>query len=276
MTSAKVICDSISPTEVRLTSIEVKFHRFILPEVNTYKMISKSASSSRAVPISKRLEEVRERPQTPVEWGKNQRGMVAEEMLDEDAAHDALRIWLEAGEAAAIYAKALDVLGVHRQVASRLLEPFIEQTMLLTSVDYQNMFRQRIHPDAQPEFRELAIAIKEAYDASEPGLIGYGEWTLPYVLDEERYMDISILKKLSVARVARTSYGNQSQADIEKDLQLFDRLRNAEPPHSAPFEPVATPAHPGVQVLGNYPGWHQFRHIMESEKRDEATKAENK
>lgn len=263
---AKVISDRVSPTGSRLISVEARFHRFILPEVNTYKMISKNSASSRAVSTQKRINEVQENPAIPVHWGKNQVGMVASEELSGVEINTAKEIWLLASRNAADEAQKLVDLGVHKQIASRILEPFLYHTSLLTSTDFTNMFNQRIHPDAQPEFRALAIKIKEAIDASEPIPIDYGEWTLPYIREEEEYIDVELLKKISVARVARTSYGNQGKAEIEKDLELYDRLYSAEPPHYAPMEAIATPLKPGEKKLGNFKGYRQLRHIVEESK----------
>lgn len=255
-----VVLDSISPAGSRLTTLECRFHRFILPEVNTYRAWSRSASSSRAIPLRKRIEEVRNNPACPVEWGREQRGMVAEDQLSVEEELEATAIWMEAASAAADYAEGLGDQGVHKQIAARLLEPFLMQTMVISSTNFDNMFNQRIHPDSQPEFRALAVQIKEALKNSDPREIDYGEWHLPFIREEEEYMDVSLLRQISTSRVARTSYGVAGGGDVEKDLDLYTRLSEANPPHVAPFEPIATPARQGEDVLGNFKGWHQWRH----------------
>lgn len=258
---AKVILDSISPAGSRLTTLECKFHRMILPEVNTYRKFSRSASSSRAIPLRKRIEEVRFNPAVPFEWGKNQRGMTADGTLDSKKEEEATEVWLDAANLAADQAQRLGDLDVHKQIASRLLEPFLMQTMVISSTDFKNMFTQRIHPGAQPEFRELAIKMQEALKNSDPTEIDYDEWHLPFISDVERFMDISLLRQISTARIARTSYAAHGENnDIEKDLELYVRLAEAVPPHCSPFEAVATPAQQGEEVLGNFRGWHQWRH----------------
>lgn len=227
---------------------------------------SKNAASSRAISSQKRIAEVKENPAIPVFWGKNEKGMIAHKELNGIEKNTAQIIWDRSAELMSIQAQKLVDLGVHKQIASRLLEPFLYQTMILTSTDFTNMFNQRIHADAQPEFRELAIKIKEAIDGSESTPIGYGEWTLPYISEDEEYMDVELLKKISVARVARTSYGNNGPGEIDKDLALFERLRSADPMHSAPMEPIATPAKPDSNPPGNFKDFFQFRHIIESER----------
>lgn len=261
MISATIIADSISLDSKRLTTLEVTFHRFILAEFNTYRKFSRNAASSRAIPLQRRIDEVVTNPALPVKWGKNQPGMVASEDLDEESEYEARMTWLEAADAAADYARCLSMLGLHKQVAARVLEPFLWHTSVVSSTDYQNMFKQRIHPDAQPEFQALAVKMKEAYDASEPVTLSYGEWHLPYVSDEEKSeFDLDQQKQLSVARVAKTSYLNQGKVDIDKDFALYDRLINSEPIHYSPLEHIATPRASVTQ--GNFDGWLQLRHDL--------------
>jgi hypothetical protein len=260
--SAKVIADSISPDGDRLTTMECTFHRFILPEVNTYRMWSRNAASSRAIPLKRRIKEVRENPAIPVHWGLNEKGMVASEELPIIASTDAFGTWMEAAMAASDYAEILLGLNLHKQTASRILEPFLWHTSVISSTNFSNCFEQRIHADAQPEFRLLAIEMKKAIDDSVPVEIGYREWHLPYLSDNDTVLSEEDKKKVCVARVARSSYLNQDKTNIEADLELYERLVSAEPPHLSPFEMVATPAVPGETVLGNFDGWHQFRHLV--------------
>lgn len=261
MISATVIADSISPLGHRLTTMECTFHRYILPEVNTYRAFSRSASSSRAIPISKRIEEVQLNPALPTSWGKNQRGMVADGELDDATSAECQSVWLEAAAAACDYAQYLSDKKVHKQLANRLLEPFLWQTMVISATDFSNMFTQRIHPDAQPEFKLLAEAMKSALDESDPFHLEWDEWHLPFVLPTEM-ADTEIAKKVSVARCARTSYGSHGVFDLDKDVDLYVRLLEQEPKHWAPTEHVATPAHWAPQPKGNFRGWHQLRHLI--------------
>ena len=51
------------------------------------------------------------------------------------------------------------------------------------------------------------------------------QWHLPYIQDDEFYMDIELLKKVSFARCGRVSYlTHAGKRDTSKDLELFDRL----------------------------------------------------
>ena len=101
MIEAKVIEDSIYEGGKRLTTLQLKFHRFILPEFATHRMFSKNASSSRAIPVAKMLQQVYEDPAMPVEWGKNQAGMQARELLSAEDTESAKSSWLLAAKLAA-------------------------------------------------------------------------------------------------------------------------------------------------------------------------------
>lgn len=87
--SAKVVTDSLSPSGVRLTTLELNYHRFIHSEMMTHRMFSRNASSSRAIPIEKMLQQVRDNPATPIHWGKNQPGMQAREELTQEDLEEA-------------------------------------------------------------------------------------------------------------------------------------------------------------------------------------------
>jgi hypothetical protein len=56
MFRAEAIADSISKAGHRLTSIEAEFPTRILAEMNTHAILSKNASSRRAIPTAKLIE----------------------------------------------------------------------------------------------------------------------------------------------------------------------------------------------------------------------------
>jgi hypothetical protein len=133
--TAKIIADSVNPCGDRLTTFIIQFHRFILPEVNTHRMLSKNTSSSRAIPIKKTLEQVEEIEAYPLYWGANCKGMSAKEELSEIDQRKARMIWRHARLMAITQVKELMALGesgVHKQIANRLLEPFLTTTMIIS------------------------------------------------------------------------------------------------------------------------------------------------
>ena len=261
--SARVVADSLSPDGVRLTTLEVTLHRFVLAELNTHRVFSRNSASSRAIPVHKQVARVAQDPALPVEFGANQRGMQAAAPLEGADAEQALAHWLAARDAAVEAAEALGELGVHKQVTNRLLEPFMWHTVIVSSTDWDGFWEQRCSPLAQPEIRVAAEAMRAVYDASEPAEVGLGGWHLPYV-DPEHDADLDDEQRtqVSAARCARVSYlTHDGVRDVARDLELYDRLVTARPPHWSPLEHVATPAAAGAAVPGNFRGWQQLRHL---------------
>lgn len=268
MIEARVIEDSISEGGKRITTMQVKFHRFILPEFNTHRVFSRNFSSSRAIPTKKLLEQVRDDPAVPVHWGKNQAGMQAAEELEGDALKNAKFSWKRSAESAAAMAEIMSDLGAHKQIVNRIIEPYLWANGIVTSTEWDNWFELRAHEDAQPEIHELALRMREAMAASTPKLLKQSEWHLPYVSVEERQtMETSLVQKISAARCCRVSYlkHDGTAPNVEEDLKLFDRLAGAVPLHASPLEHQATPMQNKTLSSGNFFGWTQYRKLWEKE-----------
>lgn len=277
MIEAKIIADSVSPDGKRITTLQVKFHRFILPEFNTHRVFSRNFSSSRAIPTKKLLEQVRNDPATPVHWGANQPGMQAERELEGDELKNAKFAWTRAADSAALMAETMSDLGAHKQIVNRIIEPYLWANGIVTSTEWDNWFELRAHPDAQPEIHELALRMQDAMAASTPRKLQIGEWHLPYITEEEMndpFYQIeanklsNMLAKISAARCCRVSYlkHDGSKANKDEDLALFMRLAGAEPLHASPLEHQATPSTYNEKHLwGNFFGWTQYRKVWEQQ-----------
>jgi thymidylate synthase ThyX len=264
MIYAKVIADSINTEGDRLTTMEVQFHRFILPEFNTHRVFSRNSASSRAIPISRQIEKISKNPAFPVFWGVNKPGMQAEEELAFCDSVKASKTWLKASKSAVKHAKKLEKLGVHKQTTNRLLEPFMWHKVIVSSTEWDSFFEQRCSPLAQPEIREVADLMKTAYESSTPALLIKGEYHLPYLTFKDLNFSRQDRIKMCVARCARVSYDNHDGSFNQlKDLQLFDRLANAEPPHWSPMEHIATPSTKKLNNSGNFAGFSQVRHNLD-------------
>jgi thymidylate synthase ThyX len=276
--SAQIIADSVNTNGDRLTTFVLKFHRFILPEVNTHRMISKSVSSSRALSISKMIQRVIDEDVYPLHWGKNEKGMIANHEVDEQTKIDCKNAWDLAKASAIQSARVMDAEGLHKQVVNRLLELFSSTTMIATGTNqpssWGNLFKQRCHPNAQPEFKALADKMREAYELSEPiKCLTSGVWHIPFISDEELYeaendldypKGIERLIKISVGRCARVSYLNHDgKRDIKADIALHDRLLSSTPAHLSPFEHIAI-ALPNGDKRANFVGWESYRYQLEN------------
>lgn len=279
MIEAKVIADSISNYGFRITTVQLIYHRFIHGEVLTHRAFSRSSMSSRAIPVAKMIEQVRNAPAMPLHWGLNQPGMGARAELGPVEMEQAKALWLGAAENAARTAEAMNQLNLAKQVANRVLEPFQWMRTVITATEWSNFFELRCHPDAQPEFQTLALAIRNAMGESTPVPRAYqagnAGWHLPYVTEKERVstqsflglaeLDTSwLLAKLSSARCARVSYNRHDNTapGLGDDLELFHRLAGSRPLHASPLEHSALAG--SLQTRsGNFRGWEQFRIIYE-------------
>jgi thymidylate synthase ThyX len=260
--SARVILDSVSPDGVRLTTLECVMHRFVLAEFNTHRMFSRNSASSRAIPVDRQLERVATDPAMPVEWPQKKAGMQGGEALSPEMAAYARSVWELAAENAIESAKNLELAGVHKSVTNRLLEPFMWHTVIVTATEWENFWGLRCSRMAQPEIRMVAEAMRVAFDVSRPFEIDYRDWHAPYIQPDDP-VDADF-RKVSAARCARVSYlTHDGKRDLCKDLELYERLVSADPPHLSPLEHVATPALPDDGVQGNLRGWHQLRHQVE-------------
>jgi thymidylate synthase ThyX len=297
----KVLADSRSPAGYRLTTLEATFPRFVLAEFNTHRVFSRNSASSRAIPIAKQLRLVLEEPYVPIEFGSNQPGMQAGPALSGKKRDAAEREWLRARDDAvqrvlglvsspdivsgdddlqAVLSRVEEAireraqpsswLNVHKQVANRLLEPFMWHTVIVTATEWENFWNLRCHPDAQPEIRLIAERMREATEASEPAELDWNEWHLPLVRPEDREQAASIedLIKISAGRCARISYlTHAGKRDLSADIELHDRL--LESGHMSPLEHPARPLTPAElessKWSGNFRGWHSYRKSISGE-----------
>lgn len=263
LTSVRVVLDSCSPAGVRLTTIEATFPRFLLPELATHRRFSKNLSSSRAIPVKKLLDKARYETFIPEKIGFNQSGMQAENYFIGNNLTEVQSVWLEARDEAIKCAEKLLALNVHKQTANRLLEPFLYCTAIISSIEWDNFFNQRLskHGMAQPEIGELADKIYEALEGSVPKEIRYHQWHTPFIQDDEQALSNAKKMKLSVSRAARTSYLSQNGIrEVDEDYRLFERLLVGK--HNSPFEHVATPDSMGS---GNFTGaFTQLRYYLEN------------
>ncbi len=259
--SAKVVCDSISTRGIRLTTMEVTFHRMILPQVLTYRAFSRSTSSHRAIPTRKVIERSENDIAYPTFWGKNKPGMHATEEVE--SIDECRAVWDEIHREVVKGVKKLQALGLHKEIANRPLDPFSWVTMLISATDWENFFEQRLVGEGvQAEHRALAEAINTALASSEPEKLSIGDWHLPYVLASEKELSIREQKEISVGRCARVSYLNHAGVrSIADDCALYEKLRDANPPHMSPFEHVARPSYyaDNYKSAKNFKGWVQLR-----------------
>lgn len=293
---ARIVADSINKQGNRITTFELEYHRFIHSEIMTHRLFSRNAMSSRAVPVSKMIEQVRNSPATPIHWGKNQAGMQANTELEDWSLENAKRQWRQASIYAAGQAEIMSTIGAHKQIINRLLEPFQMMKTVLTATEFDNFFWLRCDPDAQPEIQELANCMLEAMKQSNPEFLKSGQWHTPYVDHwngvEEHQEDFGYMisecgksqmvteeeaKAISASCCAQVSYRTLNSS-YEKAMDIYNKLASGRKVHASPFEHVAvsmsdSPSHDdgvthrdniGCYWSGNLKGWIQLRQTLDN------------
>lgn len=251
--------------------------------------LSRNASSSRAIPVKRMIEDVTTDPAIPLFWGANQKGMQAAEELNADVVirmelntaegqvfpieltKSREAAWLQARDMMVLIAEAFANAGYHKQLVNRLLEPFSHITVLVTGSQWENFFKLRIHDDAEPHIRLLAERIKAELEASEPRDLRPGDWHIPYINGGYMPREWETATKetnlvLSVGCAASVSYTTVDGHPMttEAATRIYAKL-TTDPLHASPFEHQAM-ATGGAGILGrNFgPQWAQHRALVET------------
>lgn len=286
--SAKTILRSrnASAPDKVLSTLLLRYPRFIHAEFMTHRALSRNAASSRAIPVKKIIDDILADTAMPLHWGKAQTGMQAFEQIGDVERKAASIEWRRARNSAVESAQTLIDLGLHKQVANRLLEPFSHITVLASATEWDNFIELRDHEMAEPHIQMLAREIRACLeDESTVQTLQPGQWHTPFV-DEKEIWELKsepdqvlmhaqeAMIKLSVARCASTSYKTVDGFDMTLDraIALHDKLVGSRPIHASPCEHVAQAdnlvdrirgswAYP--EQHGNFVGFRQYRKQLE-------------
>lgn len=198
-----------------------------------------------------------------------------------------------AQHAAILDAEYFQKLGVHKEVANRVLEPFMFVDVVITATEWTNFLALRTAGDTQGEHAFLAKAIYLALTGSTPRRAQEGEWHLPFIREEDgefarlmvqdsnyqtRY-PLPMLKiqpatwtlaRWSAARCARVSYlllDKPERPSPEDDDSTWDKL-NGHPKHATS---MGHPAYAGdlLPYRSQLKGWTQMRKLIKGEHIDQ-------
>ena len=257
-----------------LWTFELTYPRYIHSEFMTHRVFSRNASSSRAIPVKRMIEQVDSNPVVPPKVYMNKAGMVGDVEAPLAVTADFYNLWLDAASNAVEIAKNMEKLGIHKQHINRILEPFQFIKVIVTATDWYNFFVLRLAPDAQPEMRELANTIYDEMNHYHNKAVGVLELdkehtvvSLPYITDEDvkeiGKEEYHTLMKISAARCARVSYNNHdgSKPDIEKDLKLYGHLYDSK--HMSPMEHTCI-RDEDHRKNANLTGWKSLRYLIET------------
>lgn len=258
MIKAKVILQSAWGAQ-KVTTFELEYPRFIHAELMTHRVFSRNAASSRAIPITEMIRLAEEHTAIPI-WTKNQAGMQGKVAEDIDTIQHATEIWEDAMIHTIKKVQELDAIGIHKQNANRLLEPFQHIKTIVTTTDLSNWNNLRMHPDAQPEIQALATAMFLAEIQCDTQELSAGEWHLPYTTEADGTP--ATRKMISASCCAQVSY-RKNDDSFEKAEKIYDMLISAEVLHASPFEHQCTGLIPGQEQRGNLIGFKQLRQEIE-------------
>lgn len=254
--SCKVVADSLTQQGHRGVSIEAVIPRFILAELNTHRLFSRNSASSRAIPTKKILKNLKEDPFIPIAWQKEHPGMQGTQYYDENDKISIFEIersipqfscdiWLEAKDKSMQFADALvNDAKVTKQIANRMLEPWMWHKVIVTSTEWENFTALRAHDAAEIHFSDFAHKVLRELNDSTPKILQPEEWHIPYgddmnndlIHDIVMSMDPTskitynqmkqiIQVKIATARANRTSYttiDSEEKYNHRKDIQLHD------------------------------------------------------
>lgn len=284
---AKMVLDSVSPFDVRLTTMELCYPLIVHNELLTHRTIgrsddhefeewieySRNSSSNRAISSEKIIAQVRDDPYFPANPRYSSKGMIPGEYMQGEDKQRAIDTWLDARYAAIDSVKELqNEIRLAKQWRNRIIGPWQFITVVATANEshWLHFFNLRNHHAAQDEIKQIAEMAQAVFTGSTPQLLEVGDWHTPYVTDrdialrgtntyksEEQFIETK--KRVSVAKCARTSFLRQDEeVHFGEDLTLYNRLRDASPPHGSPFEHVAQAAQKDTRS-GNFYGFKQFR-----------------
>jgi thymidylate synthase ThyX len=240
----EILADTQAPQSRLTTFLLHNFPKCLLAELNTHRMLSRNAASSRAIPAKISMERIKAHPYVP-KYTLNKRGMVGSE-IDTETEQQAIRIHLQALDAMLEYCQSLYALNIHKEHINRLLEPWMVVPVLVSATEWDNFFELRCAPNASPHFRDFALAMRSLYQESKPS---NKDFHAPFAddLDQlERQLPVRDILLVIAGRCARISYNNHlsGRRDIEADLNLGQRLLAEK--HMSPFEHIA------IRAAGSY------------------------
>lgn len=216
----EILADSIGPQGNRLTTFKVTYPRIIHAELMTHRLFSRNAASSRAVPVKKMIESVRNNMFTPLAIQKAHKGMQGSDYFEGVELEQAKQLWIESAELALQQAEKMEKFGITKQLINRILEPYQYYQVLVTATEWENFFSLRCpkytfgeltntprlwksrkdaikdFPDwesrndffwqsindsqAEIHIQKIAEMMLDCYNENKPKTLQSGQWHIPY------------------------------------------------------------------------------------------------
>ncbi len=261
--TGNIVCTALFPEFPKLLQAELRTHR----SARITETSNQSHFSSRAIPIQKALNQVKEDPfifyLTAFEKGMN-----GSDTLSNAQKTEARQVILEMRDYCVERVEQLMQIGIAKQDCNRYLEPWMKGSCIVTfsGEALAHFLDLRTKPGVQEDMRLHALELETLVNQSKPQQLNPGEWHIPY-LDKwhPEGLGIAEILKVSAARCARTSYQNfDGNFAVEKDFQLFDKLTQHNPPHFTPLEHQAI-ALESPDVCYTLTGFASQRYLLENQ-----------
>ena len=231
----EIVADSINQQGNRLTSLVLTYPRIIHAEMMTHRMFSRNASSSRAVPVQKMIEAVKNNTFCPFEFQKAHKGMQGSEYFTDEDKEDCIKLWLESAELALQQAEKMKEKGITKQIINRILEPYQYYTVLITGSKegWDNFFSLR-----SPSYEVGVNKFKSKKDV------------LDYYSDEPNYIELKNYTDLEWLQI------NKGQAEIHMMMlseKIYDCIQESVPTQlknewHIPFEDKINELYPNLTL----------------------------
>jgi len=289
--SKLILTSKNAVTGVNLYTFVLTYPRMILAEVNTHRMLSRNAASSRAIPAKKQRKQVLDDPFVPVRVGQNQKGMQAGAELRGWNRFIVENTWKVARYPNVLASWILEKMGAHKQAANRIIEPWTYTQQVMTCTDLKNFFKLRNHPDAEPHFQIIAKqmqaqveyvdrlfgaisfeqgdAVDRRLDRVNPSLgvftvqsLRPGEWHMPFVDTPEI---AELIKDKQTVNADASVTATYTIGDIDwRDLKQVSTARCARVSYFLPENGQRSDAGRDIQLCGRLSGsghWSPFEHV---------------
>ena len=256
-TTVRVLADTVSPGGARLTTLLLRYPRFIHPELLTHRCFSRNSESSRAVNAVKRAKLAVYKPDC---IGRDCTGMKSKADLTGVRLAVARFGWSVGVWGSRLSAWLMRRAGAHKQWANRPLDwcAYIEVIVTGDAKAWESFFVLRCHEDAQPEMQELAHMAHMAVANTTPAI---GALHVPY--DIGTAYSVADRLKASAGYCTGISYLSHGKASVDSAIALADKMLAADPPHWSPFEHQAYAVGAYAQAYANFTGWLSYRHSLQ-------------
>ncbi len=141
--NCEIAADSLNTFGNRITTFKLTYPRIIHSELMTHRVFSRNAASSRAVPVKKMIEFVRNNMFTPLAVQKSHKGMQGSDYFEGVELEQAKQLWIESAELALQQAEKMEKFGITKQLINRILEPYQYYQVLVTATEWENFFSLR-------------------------------------------------------------------------------------------------------------------------------------